>query len=135
MNSKIGVMLCGHGSRDLGAIEEFAAVARKLRLRLAHYELEWGFLEFAEPIIRDGLDKLVERGCRNILAVPGMLFAAGHVKNDVPSVLNRYQREHEGLSIEFGRDLGIDPKMMQAAAASIETAHAPSSHGLSSVPA
>jgi sirohydrochlorin cobaltochelatase len=131
MNGKIGVMLCGHGSRDAGAIEEFAAVAQKLRARVAPYELEWGFLEFAKPIIRDGLDRLVARGCREILAVPGMLFAAGHVKNDVPSVLNRYQHEHAGVSIKFGRDLGIDPKMMQAAAASIETARAKANGAIS----
>jgi sirohydrochlorin cobaltochelatase len=50
----------------------------------------------------------------HVLAVPGMLFAAGHVKNDVPSVLNAYAAEH-GLKIDFGRDLGIDPKLLAAA--------------------
>ena len=30
------------------------------------------------------------QGVDHVLAVPGMLFAAGHVKNDVPSVLNAY---------------------------------------------
>jgi len=124
MSGKTGVMLCGHGSRDIGGIEEFGALAQKLRAQLPQFELEWGFLEFATPIIREGLDKLVARGCREILAVPGMLLAAGHVKNDVPSVLNRYQAERPGISIRMGRDLGVDPKLIQAAAASIETARA-----------
>ena len=122
MSDKLGVMLCGHGSRDPAAIAEFGAVARKLRERLPAYDVEWGFLEFARPIIRDGLDRLYARGRRRILAVPGMLFAAGHAKNDIPSVLNRYQTEHAGLAIEYGRDLGVDAKMMRAAAASIEEA-------------
>ncbi|HLI11215.1 MAG TPA: sirohydrochlorin chelatase [Alphaproteobacteria bacterium] len=122
MSGKTGVMLCGHGSRDPSAIEEFGAVARKLRARLTQYDLEWGFLEFARPIIREGLDKLRARGCREILAVPGMLFAAGHVKNDVPSVLNRYQAEHPEVAIRLGRDLGIDPRMIEAAGASIAAA-------------
>jgi len=56
--------------------------------------------------------------------VPGMLFAAGHVKNDVPSVLNAYAAEH-GIRIEFGRDLGIDPKLLAAARDRIEAALAP----------
>ena len=43
--------------------------------------------------------------------MPGMLFAAGHVKNDVPSVLNAYAAEH-GLKIEYGRDLGLDPRLL-----------------------
>ena len=77
--------------------------------------VESGFLEFARPILRDGLDRLRAQGVERVLAVPGMLFAAGHVKNDVPSVLNAYAAEH-GLRIEFGRDLGIDPKLLAAAA-------------------
>ena len=81
--------------------------------RLPHYAVESGFLEFARPILRDGLDRLRAQGVERVLAVPGMLFAAGHVKNDVPSVLNAYAAEH-GLPIDFGRDLGIDPKLLAA---------------------
>ena len=50
-----------------------------------------------------------------------MLFAAGHVKNDVPSVLNAYAAEH-GIRVDFGRDLGIDPKLLRAARDRIEAA-------------
>src|SRR3546814_1174802 len=74
---KIGVMVCGHGSRDAGAVSEFEAVARGLRARLPQYDVESGFLDFATPIIRDGLDKLRAKGITRCLAVPGMLFAAG----------------------------------------------------------
>src|SRR3546814_3679192 len=88
MMEKIGVMVCGHGSRDEGAVSEFEAVARGIRARLPQYPVESGFLEFATPIIREGLDKLRAGGVTRCLAVPGMLFAAGHAKNDIPSVLN-----------------------------------------------
>jgi len=84
MTEKIGVMVCGHGSRDEGAVTEFAAVAKGIAERLPQYAVDSGFLEFATPIIRTGLDNLVESGHNHILAVPGMLFAAGHAKNDIP---------------------------------------------------
>jgi sirohydrochlorin cobaltochelatase len=118
--SRIGVMVCGHGSRDVKAVEEFRGMARGLADRLP-YPLESGFLEFARPVLREGLDRLRARGVDHVLAVPGMLFAAGHVKNDVPSVLNGYAAEH-GLRIDFGRDLGIDPKLLRAACDRIEAA-------------
>jgi sirohydrochlorin cobaltochelatase len=120
--SKIGVMVCGHGSRDAGAVREFEAVARGIRERLPQYEVESGFLEFATPIIRTGLDKLREKGVTRCLAVPGMLFAAGHAKNDIPSVLNTYQAQHPEMTIDYGRELAIDPKLIQAAGARIEAA-------------
>src|SRR3546814_5314659 len=81
-----------------------------------------GFLEFATPIIREGLDKLRAGGVTRCLAVPGMLFAAGHAKNDIPSVLNTYQAQHPEMTIDYGRELAIDPKLLKAAAARIEEA-------------
>ncbi|MCK5930619.1 MAG: sirohydrochlorin chelatase [Fulvimarina manganoxydans] len=108
------LMLCGHGSRDKAAMEEFGGLAEKLKARLPDWLTEHGYLEFAKPVIREGLDKLRGEGARDIMALPGMLFAAGHAKNDIPSVLNTYAAEHD-LTIRYGRELGIDPKMIRAA--------------------
>jgi sirohydrochlorin cobaltochelatase len=125
--SGIGVMVCGHGSRDDEAVREFAAVAAGVARRLPHYPVESGFLEFARPIIRDGLDRLRAKGVDRILALPGMLFAAGHVKNDIPSVLNTYQAQHPGLRIDYGRDLAVDLNLLRVAGQRIEEAEAVSS--------
>ncbi len=125
---KIGVMICGHGSRSGAAVDEFAVLAEKLPALLpAEWETEYGYLEFANPVIRDGLDRLREKGCTRILAVPGMLFAAMHTKNDIPTVLNTYGAQH-GIEISYGRELGVDPKMLAAAGdrvrAAVERANA-----------
>ncbi|MFO7629533.1 MAG: sirohydrochlorin chelatase [Prochlorococcaceae cyanobacterium] len=117
----IGVLVCGHGSRNRLAVGEFAALAERLAQRLSGTPVSHGYLEFARPILRDGLDQLRQQGVRHVLAVPAMLFAAGHAKNDIPSVLNTYAAE-TGLRIDYGRELGVDLKMIQAAAGRIRTA-------------
>ena len=117
----IGVLVCGHGSRNRLAVAEFAALARGLQEQLPAVPVEYGYLEFARPILRDGLDALRARGVTHVLAVPAMLFAAGHAKNDIPSVLNTYAAE-TGLRIDYGRELGVDLKMIQAAGARIREA-------------
>ena len=120
--SRIGVMLCGHGSRSQEAVDEFAHLAKRLPAFLPNsWMVDYGYLEFANPVIREGLDRLRARACDRILAVPGMLFAAMHAKNDIPSVLNAYAAEH-GLRIDYGRELGVDPRMIRAAADRIEAA-------------
>ena len=124
--SKIGVMVCGHGSRDVEAITEFRTVAAGIEARLPQYPVASGFLEFARPIICDGLDKLYGQGVRHILAIPGMLFAAGHVKNDIPSVLNTYAAQRSDLRIDYGRDLAVDRRLLTVAAQRIEQAEAAS---------
>ena len=113
--SSIGVMVCGHGSRDEEAIAEFESVAAGICVRLPRYDVESGFLEFATPVIREGLGKLHARGNDLCLAVPGMLFAAGHAKNDIPSVLNTFEAKHPEMEIRYARELGIDDKLLGAA--------------------
>ncbi len=119
---KTGVMICGHGSRSQSAVDEFATLAEKLPAYLPDDWLtDYGYLEFANPVIRDGLDNLRQAGCERILAVPGMLFAAMHAKNDIPTVLNTYAAKH-GIDVSYGRELGVDPKMVAAAAGRIQEA-------------
>ena len=119
---KTGVMICGHGSRSQSAVDEFAVLAEKLPAYLPDDWLtDYGYLEFANPVIRDGLDGLREAGCDRIFAVPGMLFAAMHAKNDIPTVLNTYAAKH-GMQVSYGRELGVDPKMITAAAGRVQEA-------------
>ena len=116
---RLGVLICGHGSRNRLAVEEFAQMVDALRPKLGPMPVEHGYLEFARPILRDGLDSLRQRGVTRVLAIPAMLFAAGHAKNDIPSVLNTYTAE-TGLSIDYGRELGIDRLMVAAAGARVQ---------------
>jgi sirohydrochlorin ferrochelatase len=120
----IGVMICGHGSRDDDAVREFGQLAEHLTARFPDWPVESGFLEFARPVIRESMGKLLERGARHILAVPAMLFAAGHVKNDLPWEVNTFAAEHPGCTVEFGAELGLDPKLLKAGRARIEEAEA-----------
>ncbi len=128
--SRIGVMVCGHGSRDEEAVGEFAAVARGIRERLPAYPVESGFLEFARPIIRDGLDRLRALGCDRVLAVPGMLFAAGHAKNDIPAVLSTYEAQYPQMAIDYARELALDAKLINASAERIRAALAAAGEGV-----
>jgi len=123
--TETAVLICGHGSRDPEAIAEFELVAAALRPRLPEFDFATGYLEFAHPTIRDGLALLAARGARRILAIPGMLFAASHVKNDLPWEMNSFMADNPGIDVRLGRDLGIDPKLLQAAAARIGAAADP----------
>jgi sirohydrochlorin cobaltochelatase len=122
MTDPTAVMICGHGSRSRVAVEEFNQLARHLRRRLPGSDVESGFLEFARPVIRDGLEALKARGARRIVCLPGMLFAAGHVKNDLPSEINEFAAENPGIDIRFGRELAIDTRLLAASAERIEAA-------------
>jgi sirohydrochlorin cobaltochelatase len=121
--SESAVLLCGHGSRDPEAIAEFEEAAAALRSRLAPgSDFATGYLEFARPTIGEGLAALAARGAQRILAIPGTLFAASHVKNDLPWEMNSFIANNPGVDVRLGRDLGIEPKLLEAAEARIAAA-------------
>jgi len=120
--TETAVLICGHGSRDPEAIAEFELLAAALRRRLPDFDFATSYLEFARPTIRDGLAALAARGARQILAIPGMLFAASHVKNDLPWEMNSFLADNPGIDVRLGRDLSIDPKLLRAAADRIAAA-------------
>ena len=117
---KTGVMICGHGSRDPEAVAEFEQAAAGLKALLPENDVEFGYLEFARPVIREGFEKLAARGVQRILALPSMLFAASHVKNDLPSEVNGFAADFPRIEMRFGRELSIEPKLLKAAAERIE---------------
>ncbi|GAA0832232.1 hypothetical protein GCM10009112_18600 [Marinomonas arenicola] len=112
--AKKGIMICGHGSRDKDAEREFGLVAKGLKERFPELPVEYGFLEFSAPNIHMGLNSLLSQGVEEIYAVPGMLFAATHAKNDIPSVLTTYEEKNAGLHITYGRELGLQDDMIEA---------------------
>ncbi len=131
MGNQTGVLVVGHGSRDAAAVREFETVAHGLADRLPQYPIEYGFLEFARPVIRDGLAALRSRGVDDVLAVPGMLFAAGHAKNDIPSVLNTYTAQNPEVRIRYGRELAVDLRLLRVAGERIEAAERAGRTGVS----
>ena len=109
-----GIIICGHGSRAKIAEEEFSLLAKGLRARFPTLKIEYGFLEYSSPNIHMALDRLREDGVKHIFAVPGMLFAATHAKNDIPSVLTTYKESYPELTIEYGKELGLHDEMINA---------------------
>ncbi len=116
------VLVVGHGTRSVDGVNEFNQLADHLRKVFPQRSCAIGFLEFARPTIEEGLHKLIGLGATRITAVPGMLMAAGHAKNDIPSELNDFQAAHPGIEITYGTELGIHAKMLRAARDRIESA-------------
>jgi len=114
LNNQVAILICGHGSRNKLAITEFQELTKLIQKRYPNILVEYGFLEFAKPSIVDALDKLKDNSIKKIIAIPAMLFAAGHVKNDIPSLLMNYSSK-TGIEIIYGRELGINNLMISAA--------------------
>jgi sirohydrochlorin cobaltochelatase len=75
--------------------------------------VECGFLEFAQPVIQDSVDRCVARGAAVVTVLPGMLMAAGHAKNDIPSEIHEARQRYPHIAWHYGRHLHLHAKVIE----------------------
>ncbi|ELZ39781.1 CbiX/SirB N-terminal domain-containing protein [Halorubrum tebenquichense] len=110
IGSEETALLVGHGSRRDKSNEAVRELAAGLEDRLG-VSTDAAFLELAEPSIPDAIGALAHSSSR-ITMVPLSLFAAGHVKNDLPLAVKRARSEHPGVTFHAGAHLGIHPAIL-----------------------
>ena len=92
-----GLLLFAHGARDPNWALPFEAVAARVRERDAALPLRLAFLEFMLPGLADAGAELAAAGCRRVDVVPLFLGAGGHVRKDLPLLLERLRAQHPAV--------------------------------------
>jgi sirohydrochlorin ferrochelatase/(2Fe-2S) ferredoxin len=103
------VLLVGHGSRRERSNEQVRDLAAGLEDRLG-VPVDAAFLELAEPSIPEAIAGLAPT-TDHLTVVQLSLFAASHVKNDVPLAVRRARATHD-VPIHNGAHLGVHPALV-----------------------
>lgn len=109
---KKGILLCGHGSRTKSGTDSFKVLIEKLKARYSDYEVDYGFLEFNHPLYEAAVERMYTKGIREIYALPVILFAGSHAKNDIPYELNTIQSYYPDLTIKMAKHLGVSSYLL-----------------------
>ena len=116
------ICLVGHGSRDTEGTAEFFHLVELFHSHDPNRIVECGFLEFASPVISEGIAACVRRGARTIAVLPGMLMAAGHAKNDIPSEIHEARRRYPEVAFHYGRHLHLHARVIELCRIRLEEA-------------
>ncbi|WP_103865899.1 MULTISPECIES: sirohydrochlorin chelatase [Aquimarina] len=118
---KEGILLCGHGSRREAAITSFKRLVTILKDRYEKdYDVDYGFLEFNHPTYEAAVERMYLNGIRKIYALPVILFAGSHAKNDIPYELNTIQSYHSDLTITMAKHIGVSSFLLDLAVKRVE---------------
>lgn len=122
MSDPIGLLICGHGSRDPQAQALFFAWAEKLQQRTAFVHWEVGFMEIAKPSIGDAARALAEKGLKHIVIIPGFIMGAAHTMEDIPAILQELKKEtlFETVQMDYAHRIANHPLLLEAAAARVK---------------
>jgi sirohydrochlorin cobaltochelatase len=104
------IILFAHGARDPDWAQPFRKIKRLLEARQPGVAVELAFLEIMEPALADAVAKLALTGCRSIRIAPLFMAQGGHLKNDLPKILDTIRARHPGVDLTLLPAIGdVDP--------------------------
>ncbi|KUO97115.1 sirohydrochlorin chelatase [Ferroacidibacillus organovorans] len=118
------LLLVGHGTRDDVGNDEFVALTERVTARLdtrdGELRVSRCFLELRAPLIKAAAQVQLDAGCRAIYLSVYVLFAAGHLKHDIPGALHTLAARYGDVSFYIGPPAGNAEELLQAAALRVQ---------------
>lgn len=112
-----GVLLFAHGARDPHWATPFQAIAAQLQAQAPALQVELAFLELMSPDLPTAAARLAERGCGLVTVVPLFLGSGGHVRRDLPQLLEQVARQHPLVRFRHTAAIGETDGVIRAIAA------------------
>ena len=105
------IIYIAHGSRRQEANEKFIAFIREVMKRSGAAVQAFGFIEHAEPSIRQAIEECTEQGAREITVVPVLLLPGIHANEDIPAECKGYPT----VVFHYGKPIGVDEIIVEFA--------------------
>lgn len=110
------IILFAHGARDPEWVQPFRKIKRTLEARRPGVTVELAFLEMMEPALTDAVAKLARSGHKSITIAPLFMAQGGHLKNDLPKILDAIRADHRGTEITLLPAIGDVDTILDAIA-------------------
>jgi sirohydrochlorin cobaltochelatase len=114
------VVLFAHGARDPEWAMPFVAVRDRVRARRAGLRVELAYLEFMKPELVETIATLAAQGATKVTVFPVFMAQGGHLKHDVPLLIEDCRKRFPGTTIKLASAVGDVPDILDAIAAWIE---------------
>ncbi|BDB25276.1 CbiX/SirB N-terminal domain-containing protein [Cupriavidus sp. P-10] len=111
------LVLFAHGARDARWREPFERLQQKLVAALPGCEVRLAFLELMSPLLPDTLAELAAGGVGEVTVVPVFFGQGGHIRRDLPALLDQCRQAHSGLRIHCAAAVGESDAVLDAIAA------------------
>lgn len=119
--SKTALVLFAHGARDPEWASPLRRVCALVRAQAPELRVELAFLEFIAPNLRQSAESLVAEGFERIVVLPMFIAQGGHLKRDVPLLLDELRALYPQTRFEQAAPLGDADSIVQAMAAHVLT--------------
>jgi sirohydrochlorin cobaltochelatase len=116
MATRSSIILFAHGARDPEWAAPFRRIAARLRQARPNLPVQLAFLELMQPALADAVAGMAAEGVTRITLVPLFLAQGGHLKEDLPRLLEDIRHSHPGITIDVTQAIG-DSEVLSSAIA------------------
>ena len=110
------IILFAHGARDPEWARPLQRLADAVRFAEPGTPVFTAFLEFMAPSLSEAATEAVLNGADMLVVVPVFLAQGGHVRRDVPLMLDEVRGRHAGVKIELRAAIGEAQTVIDAMA-------------------
>ena len=111
------IVLFAHGARDPRWAEPFEAVASRVSAAAPDCQVALAFLELMAPTLGDAAAGLVGAGATRIDVVPLFLGTGGHLRQDLPPLVDALRAAHPAVDFHLHAAIGEHAVVVEAMAA------------------
>jgi sirohydrochlorin cobaltochelatase len=115
-NPGSGIVLFAHGARDPAWAEPFRRIQTRLRAAEPDVPVELAFLELMQPSLPEAVARLARGAIWRITVVPLFLAQGGHLKEDLPRLVEAIREKHPGIAIHVTSAIGDSETLTDAIA-------------------
>jgi sirohydrochlorin cobaltochelatase len=112
-----GLVLFAHGSRDGHWAEPFERLRQRVAGAVPEAQVVLAYLELMTPDLATSAATLCSAGCRTIVVVPVFLGQGGHVRHDLPLLVQSAAARHPACEFRLVGAAGEDDIVLDAIAA------------------
>jgi sirohydrochlorin cobaltochelatase len=118
---KEGLVLLAHGSKDPEWRRPFEQIALSVNKRLPAVSVAMAYLEHGASL-HEAVGALAAKGASSVRIVPVFLGHGGHVKEDLPRLLQAARSAYPDVRLVLERIVGEQPPVIEAIASLIAAA-------------
>ena len=110
------ILLFAHGASDPSWGGPFRRIVARLAVMQPGLRVELAYLEFMQPNLAVAVAGLAAEGVGRITVIPLFLAQGGHLKEDLPRLLDDIRKQHAALRIEVTSAIGDSEDLTNAIA-------------------
>jgi sirohydrochlorin cobaltochelatase len=111
-----GIVLFAHGARDPEWARPFEEIRARVRSSRPEYPIELAYLDIMSPTLEEAIDSLARQGALAITVFPLFMAQGGHLKQDLPRILDAIRASYPHIPIALEAAIGEVPEILAAIA-------------------